>query len=77
MDMKEFRRLERKYGPFAVDYFASDRSYRMKPFMARFAVGESMRADTFSVSWRAGIGYFHPPVGLAWKVVRKAERERA
>ena len=77
LDMEDFRRLERRYGPFAVDYFASYRSYRMRPFMARFAAGESMGADAFSVSWRKGVGYFHPPVGLAWKVVRKAEREKA
>ena len=33
--------------------------------------------DAFSVGWQKGLGYFHPPVGLVWKVVRKAERERA
>ena len=27
--------------------------------------------------WQRGVGYFHPPVGLVWKVVHKAERERA
>ena len=29
---KDFERLDRKYGPFSVDMFASDWSYRMKPF---------------------------------------------
>ena len=29
------------------------------------------------MSWKSGFGYFHPPVGLIWKVVRKAEREKA
>ena len=74
--MEDFRLLERNYGPFAVDYFASDRSYRMRPFMARFAAGESMGANAFSVSWRKGVRYFHPLVGLVQMVVRKAKREK-
>ena len=36
-----------------------------------------MGVDAFSVSWERGNGYFHPPIGLAWKVVRKAQREKA
>ena len=75
--MEEFNRVERKYGPFSADYFASDRSWRKKPFFAKFAVGESRGIDAFSVSWQRGNGYFHPPVSLAWKVIRKAQRERA
>ena len=38
---------------------------------------ESRGLDAFSVDWRKGVGYFHPPVGLVWKVIRKAERETA
>ena len=40
-------------------------------------MSESRGLDAFSVCWQSGVGYFHPPVGLVWKVVRKAERERA
>ena len=72
-----FRELVRYFGPFSVDYFASDRSFRMKPYFARFTCGESQGVDAFSVSWRRGKGFFHPPVGLVSRVVRKAERERA
>ena len=49
----------------------------MKPYFARFSCGESQGVDAFSVSWRRGKGFFHPPVGLVSRVVRKAERERA
>ena len=49
----------------------------MIPFYARFALGESQGVDAFSVSWKKGRGFFHPPVGLLSRVVRKAERERA
>ena len=73
----DFGWIEKEFGPFSADYFASDRSWRMKPFFARFGVSESMGLDVFSVEWRRGIGYFHPPVSLIWRVVRKAEREKA
>ena len=43
----------------------------------RFASGESQGVDTFSVLWKKGRGFFHPPVGLLSRVVCKAERERA
>ena len=49
----------------------------MKPYYARFALGESQGVDAFGVSWKRGRGFFHPPVGLLSRVVRKAERERA
>ena len=73
----DFGWIEKEFGPFSADYFASDRSWRMKPFFARFGVSESMGLDAFSVEWSHGIGYFHPPVRLIWSVVRKAEREKA
>ena len=77
IEARDFRWIEQKYGPFSADFFASDRAWRMKPFFARFGVGESSGLDAFGVSWKSGVGYFHPPVGLIWKVVRKAEREKA
>ena len=77
IDGKDFCRLEERYGPFVADYFASDRSWRMKPYFSRFGVGDSRCLNAFSVSWRKGTGYFHPPVGLVWRVIIKAEREKA
>merc|ERR1711873_348884 len=77
IEIKDFRWIEGRYGPFSADYFASDRSWWKKPFFAKFGECESRGLDAFSVGWQKGVGYFHPPVGLVWKVVRKAERERA
>ena len=51
-----------------------DISWGMKPFFTRFGYGESEGVDAFAVCWDEGFGYFHPPVGLIWKVVRQAER---
>ena len=33
--------------------------------------------DAFAVCWNRGFGYFHPPVGLIMKVVRRAEKTSA
>ena len=77
LSRKDFNRLEKRYGPFEADYFASDRSWRMKPFYAKFGCGESEGVDAFGMSWAKGRGYFHPPVGMIWKVIRRAERSRA
>ena len=41
----------------------------------RFISRESEGVDAFSVLWRMGRGFFHPPVGLVARVIRKAERE--
>ena len=49
----------------------------MKLFYAKFGCGEKKGIDVFTVSWGVGLGYFHLPAGLIWKVVRKAERMRA
>ena len=75
--MEEFNRIEERYGVFFADYISSDRSWKKKPFFAKFGVSESRGLDAFSVGWQKGVGYSHPLVGLVWKVVRKAERERA
>ena len=71
---KKLLRTEREFGPFYADYFASDISWRMPPFYARYPCGESKGINAFSVSCNKGVEYFHPPVGLTWKVVRHEEK---
>ena len=77
LTMEDFNWIEERYRPFTADYFAYDQSWRKKPFFARFGVCESRGLDAFSVGWQKAVRYFHPPVGLVWKVIRKAEREKA
>ena len=63
-----FRELVQEFGPFSTDYFASGRSFRLRPYYARFAYGESQSVDAFIMSWRKGNRFFHPPVGLISRV---------
>ena len=49
----------------------------MDVYYSKFGIGDSRGLDAFSISWKTGVGFFHPPVGLIWRVIRKAEREGA
>ena len=73
----DFSALRRQFGPFSCDYFASSFTHRMKPFMSRFLCEGSSGADAFSVSWREGFGYFHPPVHMIVDSVRYAREQKA
>ena len=72
---EDFRVLEREFGPFSCDYFASSSTFRMIPFMSRFRCEGSSGADAFTASWW-GNGYFHPPVHRIVDTVRYAKAQR-
>ena len=73
----DFHSLEQEYGDFEADYFASDYSFRKKPFYSRYLSGESSGSDAFSQDWGRGFGYFHPPVALVARVLSKAKEDKA
>jgi hypothetical protein len=77
LSMECFSKLEVKYGPFCMDYFASDWSHRMTPFVSRYLTTGAKFKDAFSVDWSQGKGYFHPPVGDIARVLEKARQEGA
>ena len=72
----DFDNLEKEFGPFSCDYFASSSTYRMKPFMSMLRCEGSSGADAFSVGWQ-GKGYFHPPVHRIVDTVRYAREQGA
>ena len=74
---KDFDEPVCEFGRFSADYFASDYSYRMRPFFSRYISGKSSGSDAFSQDWSEGFGYFHPPVGLVPRVPEKAREDRA
>ena len=53
---KDFDELVCEFGRFSADYFASDYSYRMRPFFSRYITGKSSGSDTFSQDWGEGFG---------------------
>ena len=74
---EDFEALVDFFGSFSADYFASDYSYRMRPFYSRYVSGLSAGADAFAQDWSVGFGFFHPPVGLVPRLMEKAREDRA
>ena len=74
---KDFSALQKEFGEFSCDFFASSATYRMKPFMSRYRCEGSSGADAFSAGWGEGFGYFHPPVHRIVDTVRYAREQKA
>jgi hypothetical protein len=62
------------FGRFSADYFASDYSFRMRPFFSRYISEKSDGSDAFAQDWSVGFGFFHPPVDVIVKVLDKVWR---
>ena len=53
---QDFKFLREEFGPFLADFFASHRSFRMKPFYSRMLHKESAGVDAFAQCWTSVIG---------------------
>ena len=73
----DFEGLVSAFGGFSADYFASDYSFRMRPFYSRYISGLSAGSDAFAQDWSRGFGFFHPPVALVPRLMDKAREEGA
>ena len=73
---EDFKMLDKRFGPFSCDFFASDLTYRMKPFVARYKCEGASGVDAFSMEWGKG-GFFHPPVNKIVEMVRYAREQGA
>ena len=74
---EDFSVLQRRLGPFLCDYFASSFTFRMKPFASRYLCEGAVGMDAFTLSWREGRGFFHPPVHKNVDVVRYVKEQEA
>ena len=71
---ESFKRLEEEFGPWDMDWFASDWSKRLDRFASRFWTDGSEATDAFSQDWCEEEGFFHPPLDLLAKVMEKVEQ---
>ena len=76
LSKRDFDRIDKMFGPFNCDYFASSITCRMCPFMSKYMCEGSSGVDAFSVEWR-GNGYHHPPVDRIVDTVRYAKEQKA
>ena len=64
-----FEILSKKWGPFAVDWFASDYNAKVEQFNTRFWSEKSTGVDAFMENWGYCNGYFVPPISQISEVI--------
>ena len=74
---ESFRVLEEEFGPWDIDWFASDWSKRLNRFASRYWTVGSKATDAFSQGWREEVGFFHPPLSELARVMEKVEKDGA
>ena len=74
---EDFISLDREFGPFSVDWFASSWSARLDVFSSKYADKGCQFVDAFANFWGTGFGYFHPPMGEVARVLEKAKIDEA
>ncbi len=70
IDVFSFNKLQKRYGPFSVDLFASTGNNRVERFYSPFAMPEAEGVDAFAHSWEGETAFICPPVHLiipAWR----------
>ena len=77
LTMESFRELEEEFGPWQVDWFASDWSKRLSRFASRYWTVGSEHTDAFSQDWSEEVGFFHPPLFELARVMDKARKDVA
>ena len=75
--MESFRELEEEFGPWDIDWFASDWSKRMDRFASRYWTVGNEYTDAFSQVWNEDVGFFHPPLHDLARVMEKVKRDGA
>ena len=71
---ESFKKLEEEFGPWEIDWFASDWSKRLDRFVSRFWTVGSEATDAFSQDWNEKEGFFHPPLDMLAKVMEKVQQ---
>ena len=74
---ESFQELEQEFGPWDIDWFASDWSRRKDRFASRYWTVGSEYTDAFSQEWTKDIGFFHPPLSDLARVMEKIEKDGA
>lgn len=72
-----FDQIEKSFGPFSVDLFASRLNTKCKRFFSRFPDPEAEAVDDFTKSWKHESFYVFPPFALILRTLRKLINENA
>ena len=69
--------MEEEFGPWQVDWFASDWSKRLNRFASRNWTVGSKHTDAFSQDWSEDVWFFHSPLFELGRVMGKAKKDVA
>jgi hypothetical protein len=68
-----FGTLQRWFGKFSVDLFASPENFKVAKFYSYSFSADSAGVDAFSMSWEGENAYCAPPIVLILRAIRKIE----
>ena len=72
-----FEILSKKWGPFAVDWFASEYNAKVEQFYTRFWPEKSTGVDAFMGNWGNCNGYFVPQISQISEVILHMKKCKA
>src|ERR1700681_4416563 len=71
-----FDRLNRHWGPFTIDRFATALNTRLERFNSEFYCPESESVEALQQCWKGENNYLFPPVGLVAECLNKVRVEQ-
>ena len=74
LSSKLFDIISSRWGPFAVDWFASEHNAKVATFYTRFWCERTAGVDAFMEHWGGNNGYYVPPISQISKVIKHMER---
>ena len=69
--------MEEEFGPWQVDWFASDWSKRLGRFASPYWTVGSEHTNAFCQGWSEDVRFFHPPLFELARVMEKAKKDVA
>lgn len=71
-----FEYMNSLWGPFEVDWFASDSNHKLKLFYLRYWNVKCFGIDAFSGIWSNKNGWLCPPIYLVARVLAKIKKDK-
>lgn len=72
-----FEYMNSLWGPFEVDWFASDSNHKLKLFYPRYWNVKCFGIDAFTGIWSNKNGWLCPPIYLVARVLAKIKKDKA
>lgn len=74
---KAFNLIDKIFGPFSIDLFATFENRKVKKFCSRFPSPEAFRVDAFTIPWKNEKIYAFPPFALVAPTLKKFITDKA